>query len=178
MKTIKTLCITLLTIFIFSNAVCNKKIKFEKLIDGASTTFIAQPQAAGPYNFSETVKFNLEEQLKPYDVSLTQVTKVVVESVTIAIEDTTVAPVTFNIVDFVNLELGSSSIANVQVAFKNPVPHTGLSVISPDLAPEYDVLPLAKGNDLTYHFTGNLNAALTHQIKMKVTIKWKITAEL
>ncbi len=178
MKTIKTLCIAVLAIFLFSNAACDKKIKFEKSIDGASVTFTALPQASGPYDFSENVKFDLETQLKQYDVTLAQVTQVTAESVTIAIEDASATPITFDIVDFVNLELGSTAITSKRVAFKDPVPHTGLILISPDMDPAFDVLPLAKGNDIIYHFTGKLNTALDHQVKMKVTIKWKITAEI
>lgn len=178
MKTIKTLCIAFAAIFLFSNADCKKKIKIEKDIDGASVTLTALPQAAGTFDFTENVKFDMNALMAQYDLSLDNVTSINPKSATITIIDGTNPPVTFDIVDKVSVELAAASVPNKRVAFKDPVPHTGLSVITPDIDESTDVLGLAIANDITYHFKGTMNAPLTHQIQVKVAIKWHVVGTL
>lgn len=178
MNSLKTIALAAIAIFIFSNATCDKKIKLVRTIDGGTITFTALPQAAGTFDFNQSLKFDMEAELKKVDIAMVDLTQVVPESATITIEDSTATPVTFDIVDYVNLELGNSNVANKRAVFKDPVPHTGLTTITPDVDPTFDVLALVQANDVNYHFTGKLNKSLDHQIKLKFAIKWKVTAEL
>ena len=128
MNSLKMLFVAVCAIFIFSNSTCNKKIKVVKSIDGASVTFVALPQAAGTFDFNQTINFDMAAELSKYDITLADLTKVVPESATITIEDSSATPVTFNIVDMVNLELGNTTIPSQRAVFKDPVPHTNLVV--------------------------------------------------
>jgi hypothetical protein len=178
MKTFKTLCIAFAAIFIFSNSTCKKKVKIEKDVDGAEVTMTALPQSAGTFDFTQNVKFDLDALLKQYDLSINDLTSVEPVSATITIIDSTATPVSFDIVDNVSVELASSSIPNKRVIYKDPVPHTGLSVISPDIDTTTDFLALAQANDITYHFKGTLNKALSHAVQMKVAIKWHVVGQI
>ena len=166
-------------VLLFSNASCDKKIKVEKTIDGASVSFTAVPQPAGDFNINEAVTFDLEAELKKYDITLDEITKVNVQEVLISLVDSSANPVTFNIIDKVNFDITSQGVTK-RLATKDPVPHPtpGLTTITPDMEPEVDYVSLIKVKDLTYNFTGHLNAPLDHAVQMKVTVKWKVTAEL
>jgi hypothetical protein len=178
MRTLKTLSIAILAIFLFSNAQCNKKIKLVKTIDGATATFIATPQSAGNYDYSQLVKMDMEAELKKFDISLSSLTAATIESATITLIDSTATPVTFDIMDNISLELGNTSVPLRKLVWKDPVPHTGLTTLQADADTEFDVLPLVKSNEVNYHFTGKLNAALDHPITITIAIKWHVTAEI
>ncbi len=178
MKTIKTLCIAVIAIFMFSNASCNKKIKLEKDFTTAAVTLSANPQAAGTFDFSDIVAFDLKKTLEDNNLTLDNVTSIDPQSATITIIDGTNPAVTFDIIDKVSVELASATVTNQRVAFKDPVPHTGVKVLSPDVDPNTDVLGLVASDMITYHFKGTLNAPLTHAVQVKMEITWHVVGEV
>ena len=178
MKSLKIACLALVAVFMFTNSTCKKKIRLEKSINSKSIDFIALPQAAGTFTFSKTQDLDIDALLKDYDLSLTNVMSIQPESLVITIEDTTATPVTYDIVDNVILNMGTNTIPMKKVAWKDPMPKGGLTSVSPDVDTNIDILELAKANTISYDFTGKLNTALNHQVKMKATFTWKVVGEL
>lgn len=179
MKTIKTILFAaVLGSGLFALNGCNKLLKVDKTIDGGSITFFVDPQAGLVYDIQENKKIGMDALLDPYGVSTDNIKSLKVSEATVELIDTTVTPVTFDIVDNGSVEIATATIPVKTVAKKDPMPKGGLSVIQPDLEPDVDYLPYAKADDVMYHLKLKLNTALTHRVKMKVTLKYKVVAEL
>jgi hypothetical protein len=165
-------------LFIFSNASCSKKIPVEKTVTGDSYRFLLGPQAAGDFDLIQNIKFDLKKMLDQFSLSVDKVESVKVETLTITIEDTTAALITYDIIDKASVDIVTATLPDKRLAFKDPVPHHGIIIIVPDIDRTVEVLDYAKANDVTYHLTGTLNKALDHQVKMRVDFQWHIMAHL
>lgn len=155
-----------------------KILKVEKVLDGGSAEFTLAPQTSLDYDVLKSQTLDIEALLKPHNLTLDNVTSLKVESVEIQLKDSTVKPVTFDIVDNTSLEVGTPSLPLVMMASKNPVPHTGLTTLGLDVNQGVDIIPYAKANNVTYHIKLKLNKQLDHEVKMKAIIKWKVVGEI
>jgi len=152
---------------------CSKLFKVEKSFEGGSVTFIVDPQAAGNYSALGTRKLGMDELLKTYGLKLKNLKSLRLEKCELEIIDSTASPVTFDIVDAAELYVAGGSVPMTRAAHKDPVPHTGLTVISPDINTELNWVELAKADEVQFDCRGVLNAPLTHPIKMKATLYWR-----
>jgi hypothetical protein len=155
-----------------------KVIKVEKTIDGGTVEFLLAPQTNLNYDVAKSDMMDIAELIKPYDLTMDNLKSLKIESAVVDIIDSTATPVNFDIADNMSVEIGTSTLASNKIAYKDPVPHTGLIALPLDVMPDVDLIPYAKSNDINYHLKLKLNKALDHPVQMKLTLKWKIVGEI
>jgi hypothetical protein len=145
-------------------------------INGGSVTFTIETQVKGSYEDVNNATIDLKSELEKYNVSLDKLSKLQIKSATFTLIDGSSSPVTFDVVDNAILEVGSSSasLPLKKIAWKDPVPHTGLSILAADVDNSIDVLPYAKAADVQYRVAGVLNSDIDHPIDIKVEITWTV----
>jgi hypothetical protein len=173
---ISVLSAFLLSLFLFSS--CGKKVQVVKTVEGSDITFTVPAQPAGDFSYSHSAKFDIEAKLKDYNVTMDDVKNVKLESMELIIEDPMTPAVTWDIVDNMKVDLESSTIPKIQVAAIDNVPHNGASSISPTTADNTELVNFARGNDITYWFSGTTNKPLDHDITVRAKVKYKVTAEV
>lgn len=153
-----------------------KLIDVKKNINGGSVTFTVATQKAGTYDDSRDVTVDIKEELKKYNVDISKIKKLYMESAKFTIIDATASPVTFDVVDNATVEIGSTSAALPlkKIAWKDPVPHTGQTSIDADVDNSIDLIPFANAGTVQYHVFGTLNADLDHDIEIKSEFTWTV----
>lgn len=156
-----------------------KILKVSQVLDGGSVEFLLAPQTAMEYDEAMTEKMDIAALIKPYNLSLDQLKSLHIESAEVEFVDSnsTVIP-DFDIVDNMSVELGTSTIPMNKIAYKDPVPHTGLIWLSLDVNKDVDLIPYAKANDISYHLKLKLNKKLNQPVIMKLSVKWKVEGEI
>jgi len=157
---------------------CDSIKNIEQNVNGRAVTFDLPPQAAGDYMVTQEISFNFDSLVSQFDLDLINLAGVKPQSATISIIDTSATPVTFDILDNVELYLESATIPARKIAYKDPVLHTGLITLALDVDNTNDILDFANANTVTIKLKAKLNAATDHQIQMKVAVQWHIAAEL
>jgi hypothetical protein len=135
-----------------------KLVDITQDINGGSVTFTIETQVKGSYEDVNNATIDLKSELEKYNVSLDKLSKLQIKSATFT------------------LKVGSSSasLPLKKIAWKDPVPHTGLSILAADVDNSIDVLPYAKAADVQYRVAGVLNSDIDHPIDIKVEITWTV----
>jgi len=178
MNYLKSLFIGVSAIILFSNADCNKKIQVGHDIEGKSITIASPTLGVGAFDITENFKFNLDSILSQYNLTLDNLISIKPLSAKVTIMDNDSIPVTFDIIDYIKVELSSATLPSQQIAHKDPIPHIGLTELSPDIDSNSDITAFTKASEVTYHFKGFLNKAITHAIQFKFDIKWHIIGQI
>jgi hypothetical protein len=173
---IQMLAIFALSVLLLSS--CGKKIRLEKSIDSPELVISVPAHPKGEFKYTESAKVDIAAKMKDYGASIDDIKNVTIESVELIIEDPMTPSVTWDIVDNLNLDLMTSTIPSRNVASMTNVPHSGLLSIMPTVASTTELLDFAKANDITYVFSGNLNADLNHDITVRAKIKYHVVAEV
>jgi hypothetical protein len=172
---IPVLAVIAFAVFLFTS--CGKKILVTKTIDGADIVISVPAQPAGTFSYSQNSKFDMAAKLKDYGATMDDLKNVQLESVTLVIEDPNQPPVTWDIVDHLDVQL-SSTVIPAKVVASLDVPKGLGSTATPVIAPNTELLDYAKGNDISYVFSGTLNSPLPHDITVRAKVKYTVKVEL
>lgn len=158
---------------------CDKKlIRIQHDITTKPISFtIPEVPVAGNFDFTQNAALNLKAQLDSLNIKLFDLTSLTIRDVTLTIDDTELPIESFDALDNIYLELGAPNQANVQAAFKDPVPRTAATVLAMDVDKQTNLLPYAEAEYVTYHLKGKTNRPTTQPIKLAITIKWHIIVE-
>jgi hypothetical protein len=178
MKTLKLLPLLILSLFLSSLSGCDDIEVINQNVNSKSVVFDLPPQPAGEYVFTQDIAFNFDSLVDQFGISLLNLTSVTPQSVTLTIIDASATPVTFDLLDHVELSVLAATLTETMIASKNPVPHTGVSTLALDVNNSADILAFANTNNVTIKLKAGLNAPLDHQVQIKADVKWHITAEL
>ncbi|MEI6059790.1 MAG: hypothetical protein WCR72_03725 [Bacteroidota bacterium] len=178
MKLIRHLFPYALAVLLFGLTQCDKISQVEHNVTSKAITFDLPAHDAGDYELTQIVNMNFDSLVSQYDLGLVSLTSVRPESATLSIIDTDATPVTFDILDLVEMDLATASMASRKIAWKDPVPHTGLTSIAFDVAGSSELLDFASANAVIVTLKARLNTALTHPIKMKLEVRYHIIAHL
>lgn len=153
-----------------------KLIDVKKDINGGSVTFTVATQKMGTYDDSRDVTVDIKEELKKYNVDISKIKKLYMKSAKFSIIDPSVSPVTFDVVDNATVEIGSTSasLPLKKIAWKDPVPHTGLTSVDAEVDSSIDLVPFANAGNVQYHVFGTLNSDLDHEIQIKSEFTWTV----
>lgn len=177
MKTLKNIFIASIATGFVLVAGC-KKLTINKDFDGGTIVFQINPQSAGSYDEVSNVKFNLQSELDKLGIKMDRIKSLHLKKATFIINDTTPSPVTFDIVDNASLELSTATKPFKKIAWKDPMPHTGLTAVDADVDGSIDIVEYAKEDNVIYHLKGALNTALTHPVEIKAQLSWNVEAGL
>lgn len=155
---------------------CDKIIELKADINGGSITFNLDPQAKGSYEDQQNITIDIQSELEKNNVDINKLKKLYLKSATFTIVDTTASPVTFDIANSATLEIGSTvaMLPMTKLAWKDPIPNTGASIIDADVDGSVDLLPFAKAGNVQYRVYGTLNGDLDHAVDIKAELKWTI----
>lgn len=157
---------------------CEKLTAYEKTIDGGSVEFMLAPMASGTHVFTEKMTNEVSTEIKNLgiDASKLKAMKPRIESIEI-LDDQNPA-YTFDVMDKLSLDAESKSIPKKTICGKDPVPHTGLRIIGPDMEPDIDWIAILNDPEVTFNLTAVLNQAIDHSVKMKLTLKYDIKYDI
>jgi len=178
MKTLKHFYPFVLLFMLLGFTQCEVTSIVDQSINSKAIYFDIPPMEAGDYILNEDITLNFDSLISEFEFGMINITSVTPRSATLYIIDDANSPATFDIIDNVEIGMESSAIPSRKIAWKNPVPQTGLITLSMDVNKTNNVLDFANANTVTVNLKAKVNAALTHPVQMKAIIKYRIIAEL
>ena len=169
----------LLMSVIFLSTSCKKGIDatFTKDFSNVAFTIPATTQSGTINSSGVNVSTGISKYASDNGFSLSNLKSAKIKTCTLTINDTSATPITFDVIDYITAQVGSTGLSTVDIATKNPITHNAATTLTLDLN-STDVAPYIKADNFTYQVTGHTNAPVPHNVPMTAHITFEITASV
>lgn len=137
------------------------------------TFTIPAPQPAGILSTEAELNTDLTQLAKDYNFDINAIESAKVKSITLQMEDTTVPPYTFAIVDQIDASFYADSITFTQIGNDDAI-HTSPTQVDFNINGP-DVAQYLKSNLFKVRMSLNTNTAITHNLPMRAKICFEFT---